>query len=61
MSKRDERCNWQDDNGKRCRRLAAQEIDYHGDRESYGDELSWVRIFLCAVHKLRGGTERWSK
>jgi hypothetical protein len=53
------RCQGLDMHAKRCRRLAVDVWDYHGDPEIWGGigntRAGWVRVHLCARC---GGNER---
>jgi len=53
------RCNALDSDGKRCRKLSAIEVDYHGDGEIYRNgashEVRWVRVNLCPDHAIATG------
>ena len=45
-----ERCDVLDNNGRRCRSLAAAAEFYHGDGEISYPKVSWVRVAVCAKH-----------
>jgi hypothetical protein len=51
------RCQALDMDGRRCRRKAVKQEEYHGDAEIYGypsPRPQWVKVWFCEQHAKSG-------